>query len=218
MTPAELDRAEILSYLRVPELDETLAAVLEDCIAQLCSAAQPRTVYRVLPVVHTGSGVTLGGLALGGKDIAAHLTGCTEAVLLAATLSASVDALIRRAEITDMTRAVMLDAAAGAAIERVCNGLEAEIREKYAYPYNTARFSAGYGDFPLAQQGDLVRLLDAMRRIGLTVTPQQTLVPMKSVTAVMGLSHQPVRDARRFGCGHSCALCPYREDCPQREN
>lgn len=213
MSPAELNRAEILSYLRAPELDETLSAVLEDCIAELCRAAQPRTICRVLPVAHTAEGVTLGGLLLGGRDIAEHLTGCTEAVLLAATLSASVDALIRRAEVTDMTRAVMLDAAAGAAIEHVCNQLEADLKAKYPYPYYTARFSAGYGDFPLAQQGELIRLLDAARRIGLTVTPQQTLVPMKSVTAVIGLSHAPVRDARRFGCGHSCALCPYREKC-----
>lgn len=217
MTPAELDRSEIMSYLRAPELDAALSGMLDACMEQLCAAAQPRTVCRVLPVTHTAEGVILGGLPLQGRDIALHLSGCTEAVLFAATLSAPVDALIRRAEVTDMTRALMLDAVAGAAIERVCNDLEAEIKETYAYPYYTARFSAGYGDFPISQQGDLVRLLDAQRRIGLTVTPHHTLLPMKSVTAVMGLSHAPVKDARRFGCGHSCALCPYREDCPMRQ-
>jgi len=164
--------------------------------------------------MHTEAGVTLGGLPLQGQDIALHLTGCKEAVLLAVTLSAPVDALIRRASVTDMTQAVMYDAIAGAAVEHVCNDLEAEIREKYPYPYYTARFSAGYGDFPITQQGALVRLLDATRKIGLTVTPAQTLVPMKSVTAVIGMSHEPVRDARRFGCGNSCAECPYNETCP----
>ena len=169
----------------------------------------------MLPVQHTETGVTLGGLALQGDDIALHLTGCQEAVLLAATLSAPVDALIRRAEVTDMTKAVMLDAVAGAAVEHVCNQLETEIRAKYPYPYYTARFSAGYGDFPITQQGDLVKLLDASRKIGLTVTPAQTLLPLKSVTAVMGMSHEPVKDARRFCCGNSCAECPYHEDCPR---
>ena len=215
MNPQALDRSEILMFLRTPELDAHLSEMLENCIEALCKAAQPRTVYRVLPVEHTAEGVTLGGLPLQGTDIALHLTGCKEAALLAATLSAPVDALIRRAEVTDMTRALMYDAVAGAAIERVCNDLEAEIKAKYPYPYYTARFSAGYGDFPITQQGELVRLLDAPRRIGLTVTPHQTLLPMKSVTAVMGMSQQPVRDARRFCCGESCAECPYHEDCPQ---
>ncbi len=214
MKPGDLDRAEILMFLNTPELDDNLSAMLDACTEKLCAAAQPRTIYRVLPVEHTAEGVSLGGLPLQGQDIALHLTGCKEAVLLAVTLSAPVDALIRRASVTDMTQAVMYDAIAGAAVEHVCNDLEAEIRAKYPYPYYTARFSAGYGDFPITQQGALVRLLDATRKIGLTVTPAQTLVPMKSVTAVIGMSHEPVRDARRFGCGNSCAECPYNETCP----
>ncbi|MBQ6039270.1 MAG: hypothetical protein IJL32_00605 [Oscillospiraceae bacterium] len=213
MNPSDLDRAEILMYLGTPSLTPDLDAVLEQCIESLCKAAQPRTIYRVLPVTHTETGVTLGGLPLQGRDISLHLTGCKEAVLLGATLSAPVDALIRRAEVADMTQAVMYDAVAGAAVEAVCNQLEAQIRQKHPYPYYTARFSAGYGDFPITQQGDLVRLLDAPRKIGLTVTPHQTLLPMKSVTAVMGMSHEPVKDARRFCCGQSCSECPYHETC-----
>ena len=217
MKPDDLDRSEILMYLNTPSLDANLSAMLEDCVKKLCAAAQPRTVYRVLPVEHTAEGVTLGGLLLQGDDIALHLTGCKEAVLLAATLSAPVDALIRRASVTDMTLAVMYDAVAGAAVERVCNDLEAEIKAKYPYPYYTARFSAGYGDFPITQQGALVQMLDALRKIGLTVTPAQTLLPMKSVTAIMGMSHEPVKDARRFCCGNSCEECPYHETCPMRK-
>ena len=214
MKPDDLDRAEILMFLNTPELDDNLSAMLDTCTEKLCAAAQPRTIYRVLPVEHTAEGVTLGGLPLQGQDIALHLTGCKEAVLLVVTLSAPVDALIRRASVTDMTQAVMYDAIAGAAVEHVCNDLEAEIKVKYPYPYYTARFSAGYGDFPITQQGELVRMLDATRKIGLTVTPAQTLVPMKSVTAVIGMSQEPVRDARRFGCGNSCEECPYNETCP----
>ena len=216
MNPADLDRDEILMFLNTPSLDDNLNAVLDTCIEEVCAAAQPRTVYRVLPVEHPAAGgVTLGGLALEGDDIALHLTGCREAVLLAATLSAPVDTCIRRAGFTDMTRALMLDAVAGAAVERVCNDLENEIRAKYPYPYYTARFSCGYGDFPITQQPALVRMVDAPRKIGLTVTPHCTLLPLKSVTAVIGMSQQPVKDARRFCCGQSCAECPYHEDCPR---
>ena len=217
MNPNDLDRAEIRACVSMPVSEGLLADMLEECIQELCKAAQPRVIYRVLPVEHTGQGVRLGGLLLQGADIALHLTGCKEAVLLGATLSASVDALIRRASVSDMTKAIMYNGIANAAIEHVCNELEAEIKAKYVYPYYTERFSAGYGDFPLTQQGELVGLLDAPRKIGLTVTPSQMLLPMKSVTAIMGMSHEPVKDARRFCCGNSCDECPYHDDCAMRK-
>lgn len=213
MKPEDLDRQEILMYLRSPELDASLNAMLDDCMEKLCAAAQPRVIWRILPVQQTEHGAVLGGLPLGGRDIALHLSGCDAAVLLAATLSAPADALIRRAEVGDMTRAVMLDAVAGAAIEHVCNELEQGLKRELDYPYFTERYSAGYGDFPLSQQRDLIQLLDATRKIGLTVTPQNTLLPMKSVTAVIGLSHEPVKDARRYCCGKSCGECPNRDGC-----
>lgn len=217
MRPQDLDRSEILMYLNTAQLDGALSEMLDECTDTLCKTVQPRTVYRVLDVVHDEKGVCIGGLRLLGDDIALHLSGCEKAVLLAATLSAPVDALIRRAEVTDMTRALMYDAIAGAAVERVCNDLEAEIKAKYPYPYYTARFSAGYGDFPIAQQGELIKLVDAPRKIGLTVTAAHTLLPLKSVTAVMGMSHQPVKDARRFCCGNDCGECPYHDDCKMRK-
>ena len=213
MKPSDLNRDEILMYLRTPELNAELEALLDDCTEMICKAVQPRTVWRMLPVEHSDEGVRLGGLLLGGQDIALHLTGCRQAVLLAATLSAPVDALIRRAEASDMMKAVMLDAVAGAAIESVCNDLEQSLHETLDFPYYTERFSAGYGDFPLHQQKDLITMLDAPRKIGLTVTQHNTLLPMKSVTAIIGLSDQPVRDARRYCCGKSCAECPNRAGC-----
>ena len=213
MKPSDLSRDEILMLLRTPALDPELEAVLDCCMKTLCDATQPRTVWRMLPVEHGDDGVRVGGLLLGGKDIALHLTGCRQAVLLAATLSAPVDSLIRRAESSDMMQALMYDAVAGAAIEAVCNSLEEELKRTLDFPYFTARFSAGYGDFPLGQQKDLIAMLDAPRKIGLTVTPHNTLLPMKSVTAIIGLSHQPVKDARRYCCGKSCAECPNRSGC-----
>ena len=55
----------------------------------------------------------------------------------------------------------------------------------------TDRFSPGYGDFPMESSKDLVGLLDAGRRIGLTVSQSGILIPRKSVTAVLGVSDRP---------------------------
>ncbi|MBQ8921377.1 MAG: hypothetical protein IJ060_04355 [Oscillospiraceae bacterium] len=218
MKPSDLNRDEILMLLRTPALDAELETMLDECTEELCKAVQPRTIWRMLPVGHSDEGVRVGGLLLGGKDIALHLTGCKQAVLLAATLSAPVDALIRRAEASDMMKALMFDAVAGAAIEAVCDELEQSLHESLGFRYYTARFSAGYGDFPLNQQKDLITMLDAPRKIGLTVTQHNTLLPMKSVTAIIGLSDQPVKDARRYCCGKSCGECPNRDGCVYAKN
>ena len=217
MRSTDLDRSEIMMYMGTPKLDDKLSQMLDSCTDQLCKASQPRTVYRVLDVEHTPNGVLVGGIPLEGKDIALHLEGCEKAVLMAATLSSSVDTLIRRAQHGDMTKALMYDAAAGAAIEFMCGELEKEIKHANPYPFYTARFSPGYGDLPITHQKEILNVLDAARKIGLTVTNAHTLLPLKSVTAIIGLSNSPVNDARRFGCAKSCSDCPYNKTCKMRK-
>ena len=71
------------------------------------------------------------------------------------------------------------------------------------------RFSPGYGDFSIAHQRDITRELDTARRLGLTVTESLMLAPMKSVTAVIGLSETG-------GCtGGGCEACA-KTDCDFR--
>ena len=78
--------------------------------------------------------------------------------------------------------------------------------------HRTDRFSPGYGDLPLDLQPALCAALDAQRRLGLTVTDSLLLNPVKSVTAVIGLSPTP-QPARIRGCGY----CNFRENCQFRK-
>ncbi|MGN0575406.1 MAG: vitamin B12 dependent-methionine synthase activation domain-containing protein [Ruminococcus sp.] len=78
-------------------------------------------------------------------------------------------------------------------------------------PYRTWRYSPGYGDLPLSLQRDILLYLNAMRRIGLTVTEDSLLIPSKSVTAVIGISHTPVNRTKG-----GCAVCNMRESCAFR--
>ncbi|MBR3258643.1 MAG: vitamin B12 dependent methionine synthase, partial [Eggerthellaceae bacterium] len=45
----------------------------------------------------------------------------------------------------------------------------------------------GYGDLPLEVQPDLLGLLDASRRLGITLSDSLLMSPTKSVTAIVGL-------------------------------
>ena len=128
ITLTHIPREEVLRYLGCPGTeDPATLALVEGCSARLLAAARPKWTYRVFDLAVQTDGVRLDcGLLLPGRDLAAHLRGCSRAALLAATLSAPVDALLRRAQAEDLAAAVALDCCATAAVEAVCDLAEAE--------------------------------------------------------------------------------------------
>lgn len=91
-----------------------------------------------------------------------------------------------------MASAVVIDAMAGCAIEQVCNKAEEVIRESFPEMNMTWRFSPGYGDMPIDCQKKFVDAVNASREIGLNVSESFIMIPRKSVTAVIGLSKEPI--------------------------
>ena len=208
ITLTHIPREEVLRYLGCPGTeDPATLALVEGCSARLLAAARPKWTYRVFDLAVQTDGVRLDcGLLLPGRDLAAHLRGCSRAALLAATLSAPVDALLRRAQAEDLAAAVALDCCATAAVEAVCDLAEAEIRVRFpgcSFPF---RFSPGYGDLPIELQDPILRLLDAPRRVGLCATDRHILTPRKSVTAVLGISDGQISPQKR-----GCASCTFRD-------
>lgn len=210
ITLTHIPREEVLRYLGCPGTeDPATLALVEGCSVRLLAAARPKWTYRVFDLAVQTDGVRLDcGLLLPGRDLAAHLRGCSRAALLAATLSAPVDALLRRAQAEDLAAAVALDCCATAAVEAVCDLAEAEIRARFpgcSFPF---RFSPGYGDLPIELQDPILRLLDAPRRVGLCATDRHILTPRKSVTAVLGISDGEISPQKR-----GCASCTFRDRC-----
>ena len=112
-----------------------------------------------------------------------------------------------------MAQAVVLDAMASTAIEQVCAQVDEIIAAQNPERFMTFRFSPGYGDYPISLQRDFLRLLDAPRKIGLSLSESCLLVPAKSVTAVAGLSASPVPRRKR-----GCAVCNLKMTCQYRRN
>ena len=215
---AELDWAEARRCLGLPREgggDPALEEALRACGGEVTAAARPRWAWRRFPLELGEGRVACAGMDIASAALRRHLEGCTGAVLLAVTLGAETDRLLRRAAVTDVSRAAILQACAAALLEGCCDdccraiGGEAAEEGLFLRP----RFSPGYGDFPLTFQRPLLEALEAPRRIGLTVTEAMMLVPTKSVTAVVGLSPDG-RDLRPGGCG-DCGSCP-RTQCPYR--
>lgn len=211
-----INRAEAYRYMgyKGGAMSANVDALCTECEQRLLAKITPKFVWRVFDIDITENGVEIMNTALvfKGRDIAEHLRGCEKCVLLAATLGAGADSVIRAYEVAAMEKAVIADSLASAAIEQVCDAAEREIQSQLDRYNFTWRFSPGYGDFPLDVQRELVRTLDANKRIGLCVSESLILTPRKSVTAVMGVSKGEIAKGKR-GCG-SCNLkgnCEYKK-------
>ena len=208
-----INRKETLQYLGYlgSVIPETLEADLARCEEEILKTARPRVLWKLFPLMPDGR---LAGTAFTpeGKDVPALLKDSRDVILMAATLGNETELLLRRSQIRDMGDAVILDAAASAAIENVCDNLCEDLAGRFEPRYLTDRFSPGYGDFPFAQQRELFDVLDITRQIGVSLSESGLMLPQKSVTALIGVSDTP-QPHRHQGCA-SCILfetCQFRK-------
>ena len=203
---------EVLRYLGHDRqaIDGRLERQITHCIDAVLRSSRPRLTYRILDV-HDGCP---DGLVLGGNDIKTLLYPCKQAIIMAATLGPEAEVLLRRTEVLDMADAVIMDSAQSTAIENVCDNFEFEMRLSFSRQglWLTDRFSPGYGDMPLENQKEIVAALSAEKRIGLTLTPGNIMVPRKSVTCIIGISTEKQRLVRR-----GCAFCTLSPSCTYRK-
>lgn len=199
-----LDRALTLQYLCCDEaaLDEN---ELRACEEEIAAAAQPRFCFRRYRLEDCP-------VSLRGKAICRHFESCSDVILFASTLGEAVDRVIRRASFVSSARALICDAAASAMIERYSEYCDSLLARQYASEFLTWRFSPGYADFPLECQSELVHALDCSRNIGLHLNDSMLMIPQKSVTALIGVSSEPV-ERRKMGC----AACNMRDVCTFRK-
>ena len=113
-----------------------------------------------------------------------------DVVFLCGTLGAEFDAWQRALAATSAADAYLAQLIGLDAVEREMDALEAEVRSRVEGV--SPRRSPGYGDLPLDLSREIVRRLDATKRIGVSVTDSDLLVPAKSVTAICDLEHKSI--------------------------
>lgn len=202
------DVLHFLGWRGTPVDEHTLTGIRE--MTQLAlQEIEPR-------VIHIRRKMMPGGLLEGtnlspaGEAIREMLSPCDEAILVAGTLGAQSERLLLRIQAQDAAKAVLLDAVLSAGIEALMDVQEDALRNRIEAQglYLTDRFSPGYGDMPLIQSREICEVLNAQRRIGLTVSKSGIMIPRKSVTAVMGISREMVKRRPK-----GCEGCEHRETC-----
>lgn len=191
-----MNRKEILRYLGYgrQKADGQVLALIEACGKELEGAAVPKSVYKEYPLSFYGEdGIDCCGFQTCSKALRKNLKDCQKVLLFGATLGAGVDLLLHRYNRLQMSKAVVLQAAAASMLEDYCDEINQELEKEYEKKglYLRPRFSPGYGDFSLECQPALLGCLEAGKRIGITLTDSLLMAPSKSVTAVIGISRIP---------------------------
>lgn len=167
-------------------------------------------------------------LVLQGNSIGRHLRDCRKIIVMAATVGEAIENQVTKCfEEGKYSFSVLLDAAATTAVEQVADAMEKTIqnevkRQGFAMKW---RFSPGYGDWPIQQQPDILRLAQG-DNIGISLTESLMLLPRKSITAVIGLYYPTANPDYKLPDSpsdndlpgekkHNCSLCD-KLDCPAR--
>ena len=174
---------DVLPYLRMGggrTPDAALAGRIEKLTDEALGAVRPARIWRRMAVP--------GRWTDGSKALSIRLAGCRDAYLACGTLGASFDAWHRGVAVKSAADALIAQAVGAAAIEKVMDSIEDDIRRELAPGEGlVTRYSPGYGDFTLEAQRELLALLDAPRMVGVSLTDSLLMVPSKSVSAVIGV-------------------------------
>ena len=124
-------------------------------------------------------------IAARGTGMRTRLKG-VEVVFLCGTIGAEFDAWQRRLSVTSAADALLSQQIGLDAVEKVMDGLENEVKVKVEGEGLKLgpRRSPGYGDLPLELSREIINRLDATKKIGVSITDSDLIVPSKSVTAI----------------------------------
>lgn len=194
-------------------VDEKTYVMIQECFEELERISEPKCVYRIFELSFPKEEeLQICNLHIKSKNLYKNLRGCDQVVLFGTTLGSAVDRQLRTYELTDLARAVVLQACAAAVLEEYCDKVQDEIGMELSKKqlYLRPRFSPGYGDFSITHQKEVLDMLEASKRIGLTMTDAYMLAPTKSVTAIIGVSHTK-EPCHHKGCEECTKVdCLYR--------
>jgi len=144
---------------------------------------------RLVVEEHTMEDVQLNQYTLKSKNFAFFARNAVEMLLMCISGGAEIMRKIQELTLSDLTRALVYDAAASEIVDTALDWIMNYYRQKLIRENKTLsknRFSAGYGDLALDNQRFFYQNLN-MQKLGVELSPSYQLIPEKSVTAAAAI-------------------------------
>lgn len=182
-----IDERELAARLGENPRSESLSELVRRESVGVSAAATPKYSARRLPLEFLSDGaLLLGSERVESEGLRKCLFGSYEAIIFAVTLGVGVDRYISKRRVSSEVCGFAADAVGSALAEALCDYAERKICSGLS---TTKRFSPGYSDLSLSNQGWILDFLDAGRLLGITLTDSSLMIPMKSVTAIIGVKN-----------------------------
>ncbi len=178
----EINEIELANRIKTPAGYEHDA--LQRSICEVKKSAKPMFCYRKADIKVDEDTVDFGFCKVISKNLAKNLSGVSSAFVMAATLGIDLDRLITRLSVTSKAYGFLSDAVASAMAESLMDCANKLLSKDYKL---RPRFSAGYGDFSLCCQADLLSFVNADKLLGIKLGDNLMMTPRKSITAVCGI-------------------------------
>lgn len=213
-----LDEKAIRRYplTRYSMLKEGLSTVLGELLATVNSGhmLRPAVAYSLYSITAIDDDRLHleGDRVLSGSSLFSTLSKAEKAAVLVCTIGADLEKAVSDCfESDEPLRGLLLDVIGNAALDRLTKEACRRITEEASGSGfgTTIPLSPGMPGFPISEQRSLVELVPA-GEIGVSLTPAGVMVPLKSISMVMGLG----RDIKSEHY-HSCDDCTL-EDCLYR--
>lgn len=203
-----IDPKEVAVYLGYysAKTDNVTNSLIAECTEEFLKAADFRACFAEVGIGANGE-IDLGSSKIICNSLKKNLSGCESAYIFAATTGIESHRLIERNSIISPLKGMVTDCVGSAAIEAFCDKINLSFENCECL---RPRFSPGYGDMPLECQKDIIEFLQTNKNIGMSLTDSLMMVPVKSVTAIIGIGKE-----KNKCTGPGCMICsgincPYR--------
>ncbi|MBR5439369.1 MAG: Vitamin B12 dependent methionine synthase activation subunit [Clostridia bacterium] len=175
---------EILRYAGVKEGDGGISELLKECLIEVENELVYRVCYAEFNCKIYGEIIDLEFVKINSKNLSSNLKNANKCIVFCATIGAKIDRLIAKYSVISPLKALLFQAIGAERIESLCNLFNNEIKQSYNAV--KPRFSPGYGDLRVELQREIIEVLGANKRIGVTLNESLLMSPSKSVTAFIG--------------------------------
>jgi hypothetical protein len=191
-------------------------ATLQQAASELNQAIRPAVCWEHFPVRETRHEklVLENGLRLGGGPVVQLLGGAEELIVAVLTVGAGADRVVEAAQREgNYLKALLMHDLAAMAVDllrqQFCKQLEEQASQQGKY--TSTPISPGEATWSMEDQAVIFSLLDT-DPIGVELNDALVMVPIKSLSLIVGMSTQPVG----MSGADNCSYCTIQERCNYR--